>query len=300
MATIEIKKAEYKSDNNSIDVTSQLQTMVNNGQESILVNNNLAGDPDPGIIKCIQITYTYDNKEFNKIIQEGEYLTFKPFKGEKLGIFYTNNNINPKILEASIRSINKCNIDIISSSWLPITIGEFPDSELSMVQQLQSKYNQSSHTTICIQILQCLYAARNRKEVTYSYVSFLEHNVLYHNSHFQYPFGDIMFNDNYIGMCEIGYQLKKYYQYPLYQMTMKFENAITFFQNQLNASLQQDSIELVPPEKQHFNIYHSLIPNVHINNVNNLTSHHGTFDTQNIYPMDSYWGHYQRYYPEIK
>jgi hypothetical protein len=72
---------------------------------------------------------------------------------------------------------------------------------------------------------------------------------------------------------------------------MKFELAIIFFQNQLNSSLQQDSIELEPPGRQYFNIYQSLIPNVFIDQ-------RQTFNVQNILPIHPYWGHYNRYYPE--
>lgn len=73
-----IEKALYKTNNSSFDVTSQLQNMVSNQSLTITASNKLAGDPDPGVTKVLEILYKFGNGKTNKIvITEGNTETLK-------------------------------------------------------------------------------------------------------------------------------------------------------------------------------------------------------------------------------
>ena len=296
MEQIQVLSANYGTSLISLDATSVIQNIVNTGQTSILVNNSFVGDPVPGIVKQLRISFIYNGNTYNKTVNEGEYLSFKPFKGDKLGIFYTNNKIHPKILNASLKSINKCNIDVIVSCLSDIPIDYLIGEDKNNIYQIKSTQERNSSLTIITQILQSLYEAKNRQDISYNYVSFLEHNVLYHISHFDYPLGDIMFNTAYLGLCDHGYQLRRHYHLPSYQLTMKFDNAIPYFEAQRDAILNNKMNDL-DMDSHICNTYLSIIPSVYINYPNNEENYDSTFSSIQTSAFHPYWGIYTKYLP---
>ncbi len=57
-----------------VDVTEQLQKQVVNNRLEVVANNELAGDPARGTPKQLRITYSLDEKQFTKIVNEKETL----------------------------------------------------------------------------------------------------------------------------------------------------------------------------------------------------------------------------------
>ena len=54
-----IVKAEYKTSNKSYDVTEKLKKMVSKNQLTITAGNQLAGDPEYGVLKILEIQYRF-------------------------------------------------------------------------------------------------------------------------------------------------------------------------------------------------------------------------------------------------
>jgi len=75
---LNILKAEYKTENKSIDVTDKLKKMVKDNQLNIIASNDLAGDPDPGIVKVLKIDYQFGDGDIKKVtIPESELKIIK-------------------------------------------------------------------------------------------------------------------------------------------------------------------------------------------------------------------------------
>lgn len=67
---LEIIKAEYGSNRKSIDITSKLNEKIEDSELHIKVSNNIAGDPDPNVVKTLKIKYLYQGKTYEKEIKE--------------------------------------------------------------------------------------------------------------------------------------------------------------------------------------------------------------------------------------
>lgn len=67
-----ILKATYGSPQKSVDVTKQLNGLVTNNSLSVAVSNSIAGDPDYGTIKTLEIQYSVNGAQFKKTYQENE------------------------------------------------------------------------------------------------------------------------------------------------------------------------------------------------------------------------------------
>ena len=73
-----IEKASYKTEKASFDVTNKLQSMISNQSLTITASNKLSGDPDPGVVKVLEVFYRFGNNKTKKIeIQEGDTETIK-------------------------------------------------------------------------------------------------------------------------------------------------------------------------------------------------------------------------------
>lgn len=210
----------------------------------------------------------------------------------KLGIFYSNNN-NPNIypaIKASIDSIKNASdgvADIITCVWNPIQGNPF--------KQVIAWTKTTSHLNQVLQILQCLYNAR--EESSYKYVSFLEHDVLYARGHFDFPSfnrREILTNMNYGGMISSGFQKRKQDDQPFHQMTMRFDEAIKHCEDILvNAIVTNNG--LIEP-KHHKRIdWQSVQENIHINHGSHFTSHFSIYDSVNVNQNHPYWGSISKY-----
>jgi Domain of unknown function (DUF3395) len=74
-AVLEILKAIYGIESKEVDVTTILRNMLLNNSLTVTASNQLAGDPNPGIVKKLSIIYKYGNKEQQTEITEGEQVT---------------------------------------------------------------------------------------------------------------------------------------------------------------------------------------------------------------------------------
>jgi len=285
---MKIIKAIYGSK----DVTNQVNALMRNDRLDITAGNSLFGDPAVGTVKHLVVDFEIDGLRYTRSAREGEQMNVPETPHDRLGVFYTNNH-NPKIFDIINLSLSKIKVasngkaDIITSVFQPIRSNPFP--------QYQSWMKVGSHLNQCLQILQLFYIAAKRK--SYKYVSFLEHDVLYPEGHFDYPdfeSGNVMTNMNYMGLCEEGWQSRKQNDEPLHQMTMTFEDAVNHFQSVFQNALVVNSGLL---ENQNLNRkqWQSENPAVHMYHGHHFTSHHNIYSTDNYQSLNEYWGDKDRY-----
>lgn len=269
---MEIIKATY----GDVDVTSIVKSHVKNGELRLKVSNDTFGDTAPGRFKVLRLFY--DGGE--KILPEGSYLTLPESKTNKLGIFYTNNNVDATV-QASVMNLERFRgiADIITCVWRPIPGNPF--------YEMQAMTKSSSHLNIVIQILQLLYTARSSGN--YKYVSFLEHDVLYPDGYFDFPDFDsgIMTNMNYIGICEQGFQTRTANHEPLHQMTMIFHEAIAHFEELLKEAIEKGGVLVEPdPGRKQWLCKN---PAIHVNHGKHFTSHFSIY-SKTTSQSNPYWG----------
>lgn len=262
-----------------LDVSSTIKKYIKNNILSLQVSNSIFGDPKPGIFKYLEITIDGNNYK----VPENEYFIYPKNNLNKLGIFYTNNNI-PNIVEYCVRDLLKFNdkADILVCSWEKIKDNPFPE--------IMAMTKSSNHLNIILQILQLLYTAKQFKN--YEYVAFLEHDVLYPIDYFDIDNidGSCIVNMNYIGLSQKGFQQKNQEDQPLHQMVMKFDFAIEYFNKKIKDAILYGSVILEP---EHRNIRYTKDPSIHINHKQHFTSHYIIYSNTNTYTNDNYWGFYQ-------
>lgn len=66
-----IDKAIYGTRNSEIDVTAILNSMIVDNSLTVVASNSLAGDPEPGIVKSLTITYRYNGVPETRAFPEG-------------------------------------------------------------------------------------------------------------------------------------------------------------------------------------------------------------------------------------
>ena len=208
------------------DSTSIISNLVVNDKLLLKVNNDICGDPNPGIVKTLEITWEKDGITKIDSWKEGSICLIPKSEHNRLGIFYSN-NCEPRSFKTIDKSLSQINIaangkvDILTCVWNTIQSNPFP--------QILSWYKVSAHLTQVIQILQLLYTARELDK--YKYVSFLEHDCLYGEGYFDYPEfteGTVLCNMNYMGLCKNGWQKKNQNDKPFSQVTMRFTESHCF------------------------------------------------------------------------
>jgi hypothetical protein len=278
-----ITKATY----GDVDCTEIVKSKVS-GQTIVLrASNDLIGDTQPGVVKFLNITLNHQGIDYTESVKEGNLFTYPKSNNNKLGIFYSNNN-NPKIFPAidkSLQTIKEASegiADIITCVWNPIPTNPFVE--------LRSWYTSQSHLNQLLQIMQCLYSAREIKE--YEYVSFLEHDVLYPKGYFDYPdfkSGQVITNMNYGGLHSTGWQERHQDDEPFHQMTMRFDDAIRHCERILPNALRTNSgmIETQTMGRLQWRCDNEAM---HINHGIHFTSHNSIYSKSKIYSNHSYWG----------
>jgi len=257
------------------DVKSILDSKITNGTLKVKVSNDIFGDPRPGLFKYLEIETSVGSKK----VPENTYLSMPDTKNEKLGIFYTNNNVD-RVVSQSLKSLEKFeNVDILTCVWKPIINNKFYET--------QALTKSSNHLNIIIQILQLLYVAKQTG--SYKYVSFLEHDVLYPDGYFDYPDFDngVNTNMNYMGICDRGFQKKTADHEPLHQMTMVFNQAVDHFENSFKEAIRNGSVLLEPGNNRQKWVCRN--PAIHVNHGKHFTSHY-TIYSRETYSLDPYWG----------
>ncbi len=72
---LSLVKAEYGAKDKSVDVTDKLRAMIENNRLSFTAGNQLAGDPAPGVVKTLKLTYRLGEEEKTVVVPENEDLT---------------------------------------------------------------------------------------------------------------------------------------------------------------------------------------------------------------------------------
>ena len=285
-----INKATY----GGADCTEQISKLTKKGKLSVKANNDIIGDPIHGQVKKLIVDYILNGESLSKEVLEGNYLKIQSKSNSRLGIFYSNNT-NPKTfpaIEKSLETIEKAAdgvADIITCVWNPIPNNPFVE--------LTSWMQSGGHLNQLMQIMQCLYYARQTGE--YEWVSFLEHDVMYPEDYFKFKddgyLNCVFTNMNYIGLCEKGFQKRKQDDQRFHQMTMRFEEAITHCENILANALVSNSGLIEPQFGMVRRTWKTKNPSVHINHGIHFTSHYSIYDSEKTQETNKYWGNYSKY-----
>lgn len=272
-------------------ITDLISSKISGDKLLIKVSNDICGDPQPGTLKYLNIEYEHNGEILHISCKENTICVLPKSKTNKLGIFYSNNN-NPTIyptIEKSLQTIEKAaadKVDILTCVWKPIQNNPF--------SEIISWYQSQSHLNQLLQIMQCLYTAKEMGN--YDYVSFLEHDVLYGEGYFDYPDferGNIYTNMNYMGVNKEGWQPLGQKDEPFHQMTMRFEDAIEHCEKILPNALVRNSgmIESQTMERKQ---WEALNPSVHVNHGHHFTSHYSIYRKADT-TFNEYWGEHSEY-----
>jgi len=73
-SNLQIIKATYGKDNTIVDITDQLNSMVEDNKLKTVLSNSIAGDPIFGTPKVGHVKYRFNGKELEKQYVEGEVI----------------------------------------------------------------------------------------------------------------------------------------------------------------------------------------------------------------------------------
>ena len=283
-----ITKATY----GGVDCTNIIQSKVSGDRLILRSSNDLIGDTMPGVVKYLEIEGELGGNLFSESVREGTLLTLPRTKHNKLGIFYSNNN-NPSIWPAIYKSLDTIKTaadgkaDIVSCMWNPM-----PDNPF---HQISSWYQSQSHLNQLLQIMQCLYSAKEMHD--YEYVSFLEHDVMYAEGYFDFPdfeSGHVQTNMNYGGINKDGWQHRGQSDEPFHQMTMRFDDAIKHCESILPNALRTNS-GMIETQTMRRTQWEAPNQSIHINHGVHFTSHNSIYRKDNLYTEHPYWGNHSDY-----
>jgi hypothetical protein len=283
MSSLKINRATYGGSN----CLEKVKSLVKNDKLILRVSNEIIGDPQPGVLKYLEI-------EVNGIlekIKEGDTFVYPKSTTNKLGIWYSNDTTNHPAVQKSLETIKKASegkADIITCVWNSIPNNPF--------YQITSWNRSSSHLNQLLQILQCIYVGKTMGE--YEYVSFLEHDVMYGEGYFDYPNfskGEVWTNMNYEGINKEGWQYRGQNDEPMHQMTMKVEDALQHFHSILGNALVTNS-GMIEDQKFVRKQWECKNPSVHINHGSHFTSHFSIYRKDNTYKIHPYWGEHSQYH----
>lgn len=285
---LKITKATY----GGVDCTDLIQSKIKGDTLIVRSSNDLIGDTMVGVVKYLQIEGEYEGEPFVENIKEGTLLTLPKTKHNRLGVFYSNNN-NPSIWPAiyksldTIKTASKGKADIVSCMWNPMADNPF--------HQISSWYQSQSHLNQLLQIMQCLYSAKEMYD--YEYVSFLEHDVMYGEGYFDFSdfkSGEVLTNMNYGGMNKDGWQDRGQSDEPFHQMSMRFDDAIKHCESILPNALRTNS-GMIETQTMKRIQWESPNQSIHINHGVHFTSHNSIYRKDNLYTEHPYWGNHSDY-----
>jgi hypothetical protein len=280
-----ITKATY----GGVDCTDLIQSKIKGDRLILRADNNLIGDTMVGVVKYLQIEGKYEGEPFSSTTREGDLLTLPKTQHNRLGIFYSNNNNNsifPAIHKSldTIKNASEGKADIVTCMWNPI-----PDNPF---HQITSWYQSQSHLNQLLQIMQCLYSAKEMHD--YEYVSFLEHDVMYAEGYFDFAdfeSGQVLTNMNYGGINRDGWQYRGQSDEPFHQMTMRFDDAIKHCESILPNALRTNS-GMIETQTMKRIQWESPNQSIHINHGVHFTSHNSIYRKDNLYTEHPYWGNH--------
>lgn len=222
-----------------------------------------------------------------------------------LGIWYTGNSAHPHILKASLESIHlavsqsSTKVDVVVSSWRKTPNQWFVES---CAPRVVTDFKVGNHFGIVCQLLKVLW----EKLDSFTYLCFLEHDVLYPPTYFDQACRTLdenesklgVFNTNYIGFRKEGWCLKSQSDLPTHQLTMKLKIAIEHLESLLRVYILNGFKCLEPDNKEDFlKVSFSGPPSVHINHTHHLTSHYNVFSKIPFAKVHDFWGDVVNYYP---
>jgi hypothetical protein len=275
-----------------LDCTEIIRTRVKFDKLMLRVNNDIIGDPSVGQVKSLELSWEHDDLVHLDYYKEGSLISIPKTGNKRLGIFYSNNNQH-SIWNAIYKSLDTIKIasngkaDIITCLWEEMPLNPF----LSVF----SWYKSQSHLNQLLQIMQCLFMAREMGD--YEYVSFLEHDVMYPEGYFDYPDfakGEVLTNMNYGGINKDGWQHRQQNDEPFHQMTMRLEDAIEHCLNILPNALKVNCGN-IETDKLKRSQWASQNEAIHINHGNHFTSHNSIYNKENTYATHKYWGNHEDY-----
>lgn len=273
---------------NSLDVTEKVKKLTETSN-TFKVCNEVFGDPEYGKVK--EFYCRFINESGTEIVitaRENEYVSLQGIvRSDRLAIYYTDNS-KPKIIRKTLGKI----VAATHTSNTQLVVSSFQQPEFD-TQWIKSLWSESGFPTLNSQLVQAMHHAN--KIGKYKYISFLEHDVLYPPSYFNYPdFSNhnVLFNKNYIGVCESGYQKYSGHFNALSQLTMRFDFAIDFFTNQLIERVSGKFPIWIEPIEESMQEYNCPEPSIHINK-ESLTNHKQFFEKIPYSQNDKFWGHYR-------
>lgn len=285
---MKITKATY----GGRDCTDLIQSKISGDRLIIRSSNDLIGDTMVGVVKYLEIEGELGGNLFSESVREGTLLTLPRTKHNKLGIFYSNNN-NPSIWPAIYKSLDTIKTaadgkaDILTCMWNPM-----PDNPF---HQITSWYQSQSHLNQLLQIMQCLYSAKEMYD--YEYVSFLEHDVMYAEGYFDFndfESGKVLTNMNYGGINKDGWQHRGQSDEPFHQMTMRFDDAIKHCESILPNALRTNN-GMIETQSMRRIQWQAANESIHINHGVHFTSHNSIYRKDNLYTEHPYWGNHSDY-----
>lgn len=283
-----ITKATY----GGVDCTDLIQSKISGNRLILRSSNDLIGDTMVGQVKYLEIEGKHNGEVFKESVREGTLLTLPKTKHNRLGIFYSNNN-NPSIYPAikksldTIKTASEGKADILTCMWNPM-----PDNPF---HQITSWYQSQSHLNQLLQIMQCLYSAKEMHD--YEYVSFLEHDVMYGEGYFDFSdfeSGEVLTNMNYGGINKDGWQHRGQSDEPFHQMTMRFDDAIKHCESILPNALRTNS-GMIETQTMRRIQWQAANESIHINHGVHFTSHNSIYRKDNLYIEHPYWGNHLEY-----
>ncbi len=275
-----------------MDCTEIVRTRVKFDKLMLRVNNDIIGDPSVGQVKSLELSWEHDDLVHLDYYKEGSLVSIPKTGNKRLGIFYSNNNQH-SIWNAIYKSLDT--IKIASNGKADIITCLWEDMPLNPFLSVFSWYKSQSHLNQLLQIMQCLFMAREMGD--YEYVSFLEHDVMYPEGYFDYPDfakGEVLTNMNYGGINKDGWQHRQQNDEPFHQMTMRLEDAIEHCLNILPNALKVNCGN-IETDKLKRSQWASQNEAIHINHGNHFTSHNSIYSKENTYATHKYWGNHEDY-----
>jgi hypothetical protein len=275
-----------------MDCTEIVRTRVKFDKLMLMVNNDIIGDPSVGQVKSLELSWEHDDLVHLDYYKEGSLVSIPKTGNKRLGIFYSNNN-QYSIWNAIYKSLDTIKIasqgkaDVITCLW--------EDMPLNPFLSVFSWYKSQSHLNQLLQIMQCLFMAREMGD--YEYVSFLEHDVMYPEGYFDYPDfpkGEVLTNMNYGGINKDGWQHRQQNDEPFHQMTMTLDDAIEHCLSILPNALKVNCGN-IETDKLKRTQWASKNEAIHINHGNHFTSHNSIYSKGNTYATHKYWGNHEDY-----
>lgn len=76
--SFQVLQASYGTDHTNLDVSAELNDRIRNGGLKMIANNNLAGDPDFGIVKSLTVVYRSGGSLMTNQFREGDVVILPP------------------------------------------------------------------------------------------------------------------------------------------------------------------------------------------------------------------------------